>query len=697
MQTRVSVHASRGWLHARLLCLAFTAACSGHPGAEQNPSPDTKQPPVAPAAPAAPATPVAAVAAAEPGASGLRLEGTPPIPEPLRDRLQQYLNTRSARLLDIGSDGRSMLVATRFGETAQVHLVQMPGGARQQLTFTRDPVQGATLLPGSAGQARSFVYSTDVGGNERYQLFRLDLDGWRTTRLTDGVSRNVNPVFSRDGQRLAWASTARNSRDFDVWLSNGREPATASQIVQGSGQWQPLDFSEDGKSLLIQEEISITDTRLHLADLEHKSLKHLTPGTTPVACRDAVLSRDGRSVYVASDRQGELVSLYELDLAQFAGEGELEPSKIQWRALAPSIPWNVEEVELSADGRTLAFVINEAGSGRLYLLDTRTRRVSPVAQIPEGSVTGLKFARSAPVLGFSLLSATRTGDAYTYDVRLGKLTRWTDSEMGGLDPSRFRAPQLIQYPSFDGVKIPAFYHRPQGPGPFPVVISIHGGPESQARALFNPLTQYLVSEAGIAVLEPNVRGSDGYGKSYLSLDDGPKRQDSVKDIGALLDWVSSQPELDARRVAVMGGSYGGYMVLASLVQFGERIKAGVDVVGISNFVTFLENTSEYRRDLRRVEYGDERDPAMRKLLLDISPLSHVDKIQSALFVAQGANDPRVPASEAEQIRQAVSRAGHDVWYMLASNEGHGFAKKENRDTLTLLEILFLQKHLTDNP
>lgn len=669
-----------GVLLGAVIGAVIGAGCSAQTGAAPGVALPVSAPPSTP--PIAPGT--ADAGATAPAASGPHFEGTPPIPVALRDRMQQYLNTRSANLLDVADDGKSVLVATRFGDTAQLHLVGMPGGMRQQLTFGREPVPRGRMVPGATGGAkgkpRSFIYVTDVGGNEQYQIYRLDLDGWRTTRLTDGKSRNVEPVWSDDGRRLAWASTARNGRDFDIWVSDG--VASSALAVQGSGQWEPVDFSKDGKSLLIKEEISIAQTRLYLADLEKKTLVSLTPGDQPSAYRDAVFSADGRSVYVTSDRDGEFVSLYQLDLG-----------KSEWHPLAPGMHWNVEEIALSGDGRTLGFVTNEGGPGRLYLLDTRTRKVRPVPGIPEGIPVGLRFARGTPTLGFSVLGATRTGDAYTYDVQSGTLARWTESEMGGLDPARFVAPVLIEYQSFDGLKVPALYHRPKGPGPFPVLVAIHGGPEGQARPLFSPLIQYLVSEAGIAVLEPNVRGSDGYGKTYLSLDNAQKREDSVKDVGALMDWAGAQPELDAKRLAVMGGSYGGYMVLASLVHFGDRIKAGVDMVGISNFVTFLENTAPYRRDQRRVEYGDERDPVMRAHLVEISPLKHAAEIESALFVAQGANDPRVPVSEAEQIRQAVQKAGHDVWYMLASDEGHGFAKKENRDTFNLLAILFLEEHL----
>jgi dipeptidyl aminopeptidase/acylaminoacyl peptidase len=275
------------------------------------------------------------------------------------------------------------------------------------------------------------------------------------------------------------------------------------------------------------------------------------------------------------------------------------------------------------------------------------------------------------------------------------VVRWTYSETGGLDPSTFVVPQRISYKSFDGREIPAYVYKPRGAKKAPVVISIHGGPEGQYQPFFTPLTQYWVSDVGLAVIAPNVRGSTGYGKTYVALDNAEKREDSVKDIGALLDWIAAQPDLDASRVAVLGGSYGGYMVLASLVHFGDRIKAGVDIVGIANFVTFLEKTSGYRVDLRRVEYGDERDPKMRAVFERISPANHADKIRSALMVAHGRNDPRVPFSEAEQIAAKVRAQGRPVWTVYADNEGHGFARKENRDYLNAAMTLFLKKTLLD--
>jgi dipeptidyl aminopeptidase/acylaminoacyl peptidase len=305
------------------------------------------------------------------------------------------------------------------------------------------------------------------------------------------------------------------------------------------------------------------------------------------------------------------------------------------------------------------------------------------------------WSADGKTLAVSLMTPASPGNIYTVDVASGKITRWTDTEVGGLDPSTFVMSELIEFESFDGLKVPAFIYKPEGDGPFPVVIRIHGGPESQALTWFSYTSQYEVNELGCAVIYPNVRGSSGYGKSYLKMDNGFLREDSVKDIGALLDWIAEQPDLDASRVGVTGGSYGGYMSLACLVHYSDRLRCGIDNVGISNFVTFLENTMDYRRDLRRVEYGDEQDPAMREHLLRISPTNNVDKINAPLLVMQGLNDPRVPATEAEQIVKAVRAKGKEAWFLLAKDEGHGFAKKFNADQSLYVSTMFWEQYLLD--
>ena len=490
-------------------------------------------------------------------------------------------------------------------------------------------------------------------------------------------------MWSREGTEIAFNSNARNGKDMDIYTCDGRNPESVRKLAEVNGHWYPLDWSPDGSRILAMEYISILDSRLHLIDAATGEIERITPKEKIASYRRAVFGADRETIYATTDREGEYVELYEVDLK--SGE---------WKPITRDISWNIRDIAISSDSGVLAFTANEEGYNRFYAYETATQKVRRIEGIPSGLILGLHFARKANKVVFTLETPTKSEDAYSYDLDENRLVRWTDSEMAGLNPAELVEPELIRFKSFDGIEIPAFYFRPEGEGPFPVVVKIHGGPESQARPGFYPYFQYLVKEKGIAVLMPNVRGSDGYGKTYLAMDNGFKREDSVRDIGALLDWVETRPELDSSRVGVYGGSYGGYMVLASLMHFPDRIVAGADYVGISSFISFLENTEEYRRDLRRAEYGDERDPEMRKFFEKISPLYNTDKIKSALFVAHGANDPRVPASETEQIVEAVRSQGQKVWYMLAKNEGHGFVRKNNRDSFYLLLLMFFEHHLT---
>ena len=644
----------------------------------------------------------------------LRLDGVPELPQRIRRRMGQYLGVRHASFVDWDERGEGMLVRTRFGNTAQLHRVLQPLGTRNQLTFSNEPVASASWIPGSYEGA--VLLRMDRGGAENAQLYRLDLLEGRTTRLTDGTSRNIGLVWARHAPVLAFASNARNGKDFDIYLGAPEKGTPFKLVHRGQGLFLPVDFSFDGKQLLLLEYVSLNRSYLHLLDLSSGKARKLDLAPTaptkasggkdlgakgkpkaPVpaparlmpnySIRNARWAADGRGFFFTGDQNGEFVSLYYYDLRK----GHTTP-------LSASIRWNVEELDISADGRTLAFSTNEKGYSHLYTMDTRSKRVRP-AQVPNGILSELKFSRrkkSRNLVGFSLHLPTAPGDVYSFDVRRRKIERWTKSEVGGLNTDFLVRPKLIDYPTFDKVDgkprmIPAFYFKPPGAGPHPVVITIHGGPEAQYRPYFRALTHYLVMELGVAVIAPNVRGSDGYGKSYLLLDNDFKREDSVKDIGALLDWIAAQKELDAKKVVVYGGSYGGYMVLASLTHFADRLRAGVDWVGISNFVSFLRNTKAYRRDLRRAEYGDEREPSMLEFLTKISPLNNVAKISAPLFVIQGANDPRVPRSEAEQIVTALRKKGGKVWYLLAENEGHGFRKKENRDVAAMLTVLFLEQ------
>jgi dipeptidyl aminopeptidase/acylaminoacyl peptidase len=618
-----------------------------------------------------------------PGRPNLLVSGVPEIPAPLAERVAQYLEPRSADLLDVTADGKAVLVATRFGSTSQLHLVERPLGARTQLTFSREPIRVARFLP---GDPRVILYLQDLGGAEAYQVFRLDRRTGRSELLTDGTSRHEAMVLSRDGRRLAYSGTGRNGKDTDVYLAELARPRQARRLVEGEGTFHAIDFSPDGSKLLVQKYRSIADGDLLLVDVQSGERRQLTPAEGKGSVGAAAFAADGKSVYLVTDRYGDFDELYRLDLAPGATP----------RPLTRNLRWDVHDLAVARDGSRVALTVNADGYSRLYLLDPRSGRLEPVTIAP-GVVGGLTFPdRQGGQLALALTTPRSPLDVWQLDLRSRKLTRWTHSETGGLDPATFVEPRPVRYPSTGGVSIRAFLYLPPSaawPGKRPAVLVWHGGPEGQERPRFVPFYQFLAVELGMAVLTPNVRGSSGYGKAFLAMDDGPRREQALADIGATLDFVASRPELDATRVAAYGGSYGGYMTLATAAFFPDRIRAAVDVVGISSIPSFLQNTSGYRRDLRRAEYGDERDPAVRAVQERISPLGKVDAIRAALFVQQGKNDPRVPQSEAEQIVKAVRGAGREAWYLLALDEGHGYGKKENRDFAMLATVLFLERAL----
>ncbi|MBJ6760412.1 S9 family peptidase [Myxococcaceae bacterium JPH2] len=638
------------------------------------------------AAPPAPASSPSGVAgiAPLPGQPNLWVSQVPPVSPELSQRARQYLESRAAALLDVSGDGKQVLISTRFADTNQLHVVEQPLGMRTQLTFTREPINQAKFLPGNP---QVLFFLQDQGGGEFFQVFRLDRHTGRSERLTDGKSRHESLRVSPDGRWLAYGGTGRNGKDTDVYVAPTADPKQARRVTEAEGNWTPLEFSRDGSKLLVRQYRAADDADLHVVDVKTGERRPLTPKEGKGSVDSAVFSQDGKAVYLVTDRYSDFAELYRLDVAQ-------APGTAAPRALTASLHWNVKDVSLSADGRRLAVHVNEDGYSRLYLLDTRTQALAPV-ELPRGVMGDVVFPASrSDAVFFSLMSARVPLDVFSVDLRARKTARWTRSEVGGLDPETFVEPELVRYPSTDGVRVPAFLYKPRSAtGKLPVVVVFHGGPEGQSVPGFNTFIQLLATELGMAVLVPNVRGSDGYGKAYRAMDDGVKREQSLADIGATLDFIGTRQDLDAARVGVYGGSYGGYMTLATVAFFPERVRAAVDVVGISSLPSFLQNTQAYRRDLRRAEYGDERDPAVRQVQERISPLGSVMKIRAALYVQQGANDPRVPQSEAEQIVQAVRAKGSDVWYLLATDEGHGFQKKENRDYAQVTAAMFFEKYL----
>ncbi len=618
----------------------------------------------------------------------IAIEDVPPVPADLERDLRRYQNIRTASFQDwsIGPGSDGMLISTRFADMHQIHRVAFPGGARKQWSFHPERVLGATSRP----HHQQFLFIADEGGAENYQFFLDDLANGDTSRLTDGRARHTSPKWSRSGKLLAYSSNVRNGRDMDLFLLDPAHPDSARRFKDVSGTWSVVDWSPDESKVIAIEYISINESYIHIVEVASGEPTTLTPrrkeGEAPVSYKEAKWSADGKALYWTTDKDSEVLRLTRYELA--SGQSTV---------LTRGLDWDVESFDLSDDGTLIAFTANEDGISRLHVLDARTGAERPVKPLPAGVVSGLTFRTDSHEIGFTLSAAQSPADTYALDLdEGGQLVRWTESETAGFDRSTFPEPELIHYETFDGREIPAFVYRPSAdrfPGPRPVLLNIHGGPEGQFRPGFLGRGNYLLNELGIAVIFPNVRGSSGYGKSYLKLDNSRKRQDSVRDIAGLFDWIARRDEFDSNRIGVIGGSYGGFMSLAVQTTYPERIKAGIDIVGISNFVTFLQNTQEYRRDLRRAEYGDERDPTMRDYLERVSPLTNSGRIKNPLLVVQGKNDPRVPLSESVQIVNKVRGNGRPVWYVVGLNEGHGFAKKANQDYLQAVEVLFLKRYL----
>ncbi len=653
--------------------------------------------------------PLATLHAAAPGRveqGNLIFDGVPLEAVNADPELPLLLESRSASFADWLADG-SMVISTRFGNTAQLHRVRTPLGMREQFTFKAEPISAAIAHPYDANR---LLYLKDNGGDERMQVWLRDLATGDERLLTDGRSRHGQPVFARDGRRIALHGNARDGAANDLYLLDIDTPAAPRLLLAGgSDALYVQDWSLDDRQLAVIRYRSITDSELFLLDVNTGEQVRVEPASAPgssgnaagnrsggsVSVAQARFAHDGRGLFYLSDRGGEFLGLHYYDVYTR-----------QVTNLTPGTNWDVERFEVSRDGRFIAYTRNEGGTDRLVLHDLTLKADILLPSLPAGAlVSALDFDNGSQRLAVSLETAQSPGDVfvYTLDTSAGAATppqatlaRWTHSETGPLQPAKFAAAELVQFPTWDNVgsqprMIPAFVYRPRTPGPHPVLIDIHGGPESQHRPGWSSFRQYLVSELGFAVVAPNVRGSSGYGRGYLQLDNGMLREDSVRDIGALLVWIGLQSDLDRDRVVVAGGSYGGYMALASLVHYGDRLAGGIDTVGISNFVTFLTNTADYRRDLRRAEYGDERDPRMRAHLQAISPLTNAAAIRKPLLIVQGLNDPRVPASESEQMMNTVRARGGEVWYLAAKDEGHGFRKKANSDAYRATMVAFLKK------
>ncbi|MDP2004081.1 MAG: S9 family peptidase [Rubrivivax sp.] len=642
-----------------------------------------------------PAAPPTAAVLAPPAA--MRTEGVPALPAAPLEAAQRYNRVAGHAYADWHPTRREMLVSHRVpgASTTQLFRVRAPMAAPEPLTDGADPVAGARWEP---SEGRYIVFARGRGGDEAFQLYRLDPE----TRAA--------VQFTPDGQRHAlagWLKTPRptaivSSVPLDRTAAGGSRAqiATTLSLVDPmqqaptrvlaelpGGGWSGVEVAPDGQRLAITRYLSAGESEVWLIDVTSGERRRLLPATGETLRASHFSSHwsaDGKALYLTSDRASEFRELMRHDLAS----GTLT-------RLSANTPWDVGSASGSADGRHLAFVANVDGRDELRVLDAATGapRTLP-ATLPGGSTPRADFHPSRPELALVVNSTQGPAQVHSLDLATGVVTAWTKpAGIEGLDLASLPAQQVVRWKSFDGTTVSGILSLPPAhfTGKRPVLMMVHGGPEAQAKLGWQGRSNHLLLQMGIALLQPNVRGSSGYGKTFLSLDNGRLREDSVKDMGTAIDWMATHPRLDARRVVVAGGSYGGYMALAASTRLADRIAGAVSTVGISNFVSFLQNTESYRRDLRRVEYGDERDPAMRAFLQAISPLTHVEKITKPLMVVQGKNDPRVPWTESEQIVRSLQARGTPVWYLLADNEGHGFARRENADFHFAALMQFLQQ------
>jgi dipeptidyl aminopeptidase/acylaminoacyl peptidase len=641
------------------------------------------------------ASPLAAApqSAVVPVPANVRAEGLPPVPASIADALAPYSSSRRAALLAWHPTRREMLIWTTFGNLPQIHSVAGPGMDRRQLTFFRDGVGTPPTVAASYDPTGSFfIFNKDsAGGAESMQLFRYDPVTLQTTLLTDGKSRNGTPAWSARSGRIAFESTRRgghNGRDRDLYVMNPADPGSARLVAEVDGSWSVAAWSPDDRELLAMHATNLADIALWRVDVSTGAKKALTPAGETSMWRLPQYSPDGRFVYALSNRESQFMRLWRADIA--AGT---------WKLLTGEDD-ALESFSLSPDGRTLALVFDTPTASRIELRSAATLALRVAPKMPAGQLVGApQWRPGGSEVAFTFWSFHTFGDVYSVNARTGTVDRWTQSEVGPFNPEVLPEPQIVQWKSFDGLSVSGVLYRPAArfTGPRPVIISIHGGPggpTARERPRYQGRSMYFLNELGIAILYPNVRGSYGFGKTFGKLDDGMKREDAVRDIGALLDWIAQQPSLDKDRVMVTGVSYGGYMAYAVAEAYGDRLRCALASSAISNFISYFEGTDPTRPDDRRAEYGDERIPDMREFLTRISPVTQAAKLRIPLMIVHGRADTRVPVDQAEEMARRARANGGPVWLTTYEDEGHLFWQNTaNNNFFFYTWIFFVQQYL----
>jgi dipeptidyl aminopeptidase/acylaminoacyl peptidase len=611
--------------------------------------------------------------------SDLVTDGIPPVPATIGREVQPYTSIYGLPLAGWDSIKREVLLKG-LSSVTWISNIETPSSSPKITTYIQaNGIYDLYYQP----QGKYIAYTRDSDGNEAFQLYLYNTESRASTLLSDGKSRNTEPVWSRSGERLIYSSTPTGGQGVNLRIINPFEPKSDRLLVQTTGGYlKAYDWSPDNKQAVYCDFTSNTVSSLWMVDVATGGRTRLSPQTARDELYDyPQFSSDGKGLYVVTDHDSDVRRLAYVDL-----------QTKQFKYLSDHIKWDVDEFQLSPDGKTLAFVTNEEGNARLHLLDVATGQEKQVPQLPVGLISDLKWHNNSTDLAFNYKSPRTPNDVYSININTGRIDLWARSTTNGVDTQKFSLPEIIHWKTFDDRTISGYLYRPPAKftGKRPVIIDIHGGPEEQYRPSFGYEDNYFLNVLGVVKIYPNVRGSSGFGRTFLDLDNGLKREDAVKDIGALLEWIKTQPDLDADRVLVEGASYGGFMALSVAVNYSDRIRAAISDSGPSNLATFVEHTEGWRRGLQRAEFGDERDPKVREFMERTAPLHNAQKIKKPLMIIQGKNDPRVPISESESIVQAT-KGRTPVWYLLARNEGHGYVRQSNRDYRLYSIILFVKE------